>query len=200
MRLIAVLNANILAVPFWISLAALLIALALEWLKRGFLAKHASRIFLYSALIVFAYLLYIAFLQFQAFQRGPLGLTLGTKDTFLWFLGYVRLHYWNVYLVSFPAAILFALIGGWFNKKYAERFFEKEELYLIATGILLTGYPGFIFYIPLVLLLSSAVSAIFLKHGERMPLYHFWMPTAIAVLLAIQLWAGSQVWWGSFRF
>lgn len=172
----------------------------LQMYRRPLLERLASRIFLYSAGLAFVYLIWIAYLQFRAFQGGVLGLTLGRPDTFLWFLGYVRLHFWNEYLLSLPAAILFALIAGYFNKKYNERFFEKEELYLIALGILLTGYPAFIFYIPLVLLVSIIASALFVKRGERLPLYHFWASTALVVLLAVHFWASSQGWWNSFRF
>ena len=200
MAFLEFLNRNILDVPFWLSLAVLVVTLALEFFRARLLVRHASRIFLYGTFLIFVYFIYIGFLQFVAFKSGVLGSILGTKGTFLWFLDYVRLHYWNDYLISLPVAILFALVGYYFNKKYNERFFEKEELFLIAIGILFVGYPGFFFYIPLVLLASIIASAIFVKRGERLPLYHFWMPTAVAALFAIHFWASSQSWWNQFRF
>ena len=193
---------HVLELPFWMSVVVLAGTAVVEFFRRAWLKKHASRIFLYAVFVVGTYLIYVVFLQFQAFLSGPLGFI--KSDGFLNFvtytLGYARLHYLNDYLISFLAAILFALIGGYFNKKYNERFFEKEELYLLALGILLTGYPGFIFYIPLTLFASAIVSAIFVKHGERLPLYHFWVPTALAVVFVIHFWASNQVWWNSFRF
>jgi hypothetical protein len=198
--LLAFLDRNILEVPFWISVIGLACALGFQLVRRTFIATHAKRIFFYSTSAVALYLIYIGFLQYKIFLEGPLGLTLGGRENLPWFLGYVSLHFWNEFIVSFPIAILFAWIGYFFNKKYQERFFEKEELYLIALGILLVGYPGFLFYIPFVLLASIIVSAISMKRGERLPLYYFWMPVAIAVVFVIHFWASQQLWWAGFRF
>ncbi len=200
MKVFTFLTVHILDLPFWVSLAILMFTLVLQLVRRDLLKKHASRIFLYSAGIVFAYLIYVGYLQFIAFQSGPLDFTLGTKSGLSWFFGYVQLHFLNDYVISFLAAILFTLIGGFFNRKYHERFFEREELYLLALGILLVGYPGFFFYIPLVLIASIVISAFLVRRGERLPLYHFWIPTAIAVLFVTHFWANSQPWWVTFRF
>ncbi len=194
------LNAHILNLFWWVSAGILGAATAIGLFWRTLMPRLASRFFLYSAGAAFAYLMYLGFLQFKAFQSSFLGLTLGTRSGFSWFLGYVSLHFWNEYLFSLAAAILFALVAGYFNKKYHERFFEREELYLIALGILLTGYPGFIFYIPFVLLASIIVSAFFVRRGERLPLYHFWMPVAFLSVLVIHLWAANQGWWDTFKF
>lgn len=185
---------------FYLFLGILVLTTWLQIYRRPLAARLASRIFLYSSGFALAYLIWIGFLQFRAFQSGVLGLTLGTRETFLWFLGYTRLHFWNEYLLSLPVAVLFALIALYFNKRYHERFFENEELYLIALGILLVGYPGFIFYIPLVLLISIVTSLIFVRRGGRLPLYHFWAPVAAAALLIAHFWASSQGWWAAFRF
>ena len=181
-------------------LGILVLSTALQIWKRPLMKRFASRIFLYSAGLAFIYLIWIGYLQFQAFMAGPLQYTLGTPEGLKWFFGYLKLHFWNEYLLSLPIAVLFALIASWFNRKYQERFFEKEELYFIAIGILLTGYPAFIFYIPLVLIASIVASLVFVRRGERLPLYHFWIPTALVVFLAVHLWAVNQVWWGQFRF
>lgn len=200
MVIIRFINFNILSVPFYLSLVGLVLVLLFQLFSREKLKKHASRFFLYSAAVAFAYLLYIGFLQFRDFQSGIMGPLLGKKSGFLWFLSYTRLHYWNKYLISLPAGILVALVAYYFNKKHAERFFEPEELYLAALGILLVGYPGFLFYIPLVLIASVVGSLLFVRRGERLPLYHFWLPTALVVLFIIQFWARNQEWWATFRF
>jgi len=186
---------------FLVLLFAILLVVEILQLQRPtLLKKSASRLFLYSAGAIFLYLIYIAFLQFKAFQSGPLGLIIGSKEGFLWFLNYSRLHHWNEYLVSLPIAILFALIARFFNNKYNERYFHKEELYLIALVILLIGYPGFLFYIPAMLIIPAVISAIFIKRGERLPLYHLWIPVAIATFLFVRLWAVNQIWWKQFVF
>lgn len=199
--MIGFLNEHILSVPFGIGLVFLGLAMIFEIKERTLLRRHAPRLFLYAAGATLAYLIYVGYLQFLTFYKdGFFAPILGTGKGFFWFLGYARIHFWNDYLISFPAGILVALIGYYFNKKYAERFFEREELYLAALGILLVGYPGFLFYLPLVLVASVLGSALFIRRGERLPLYHFWIPVAILVLLVIQFWAKNQEWWSSFRF
>jgi len=180
--------------------AVLTIVLFLQIFERDFL-KRSIRLIAFGAFVaVVLYWTYISVLQYQAFEGGPLGYTLHTTDGIRWFFGYVRLHYWNTHLISFIAAILLILIAEYFHKKKGKIFFEDEELYIAALGIFLVGYPGILFYIPLMLLLPAIAAAIFLKKGERMPLYYFWMPVAIGVILAVQFWGVHQSWWNSFRF
>ena len=188
------------SVFFYLVLAILTLTSVLQFRFRSRMHAYASRIFLYSAGFTFGYLIYVAFRQFQALQSGLLGPTLGTVSGIVWFFGYVQTHFWNDYLVSLLFAVAFAFIAYYANRRSGGRFFEREELFLIATGILLTGYPGFLFYIPLVFFASVLASVFLVRRGERLPLYHFWIPTALAVLLVIQFWARHQVWWSAFRF
>ncbi len=200
MNFFNLLNQNIFSVNFYVNLAVLILAETSIIIWRSSLKKIASRVFLYSGGFVFAYLIYISFLQYRAFQSGALSFIIGTGKGIQWFFSYIFFHYWDDYLISLSAAVIFLLVARYFNKKYEERFFETEELWLAATGIFLVGYPAWLFYLVIVLLLSAIVSAIFMKKGERLPLYHFWIPTAIVILVAVQFWAEKQVWWLSFRF
>ena len=77
---------------------------------------------------------------------------------------------------------------------------EREEYHLLALGIFLVGYPGFIFYIPIVLISGIIASLIFIKKTERLPLYHFWIPTALIVILITEFWAKNQDFWKLFSF
>jgi len=149
-----------------------------------------------SAAFIFFYLSFLTYLQYNAFLEG---LTLGAEGLF-WFLGYVRVHFWNQYLISFIVSLLIFWISAYFNKRRGEIFFEKEETYIIALAVLLVGYPGFFFYIPLVLFASIILSLILVKKGERLPLYYFWMPICVAVLLIVNFWIMHQAWWATFRF
>jgi len=177
---------------------ALVLAIQIFWRRNS--AKIVKPIFWSAAAIVLAYIVYVSYLQYQAFQGGPLSATLGTISGLKWFFGYARLHFWNQYLVSFIAALGIFALAKYINKKRGEIFMEREEIYLGGLGTFLVGYPGFFFYIILVLALSVLTSALFVRKGERLPLYYFWMPTAIVALLTINFWAGNQSWWASFRF
>ncbi len=185
---------------FYGSLIILLAVFSVQIFRRALVFKIVRPLFFILLLATFSYLFYLSYLQYQAFQSGPLQFTLGTLDGINWFIGYVRLHFWNQYLISLLAALLIVLIAEYINKRRGGIHFEREEFYLSALGIFLVGYPGWIFYLAVILILSALVSFLFIRRGERLPLYHFWIPTAIAVLLVIQFWAKDQAWWGSFRF
>ncbi len=186
--------------PFYISLIILSVTLAIQTSRRDLTLKTVRAIFFISLASILAYLSYYTYLQYQAFKSGFFRFTLGTQSGLLWFISYVQLHFWNQYFVALVGALLVVLVSEYFNKRRGEIFFEREEMYLAALGIFLVGYPGFFFYIILVLLASAVASAIFLKKGERLPLYYFWIPTAIAVLTTIQVWGQYQPWWTTFRF
>lgn len=188
------------SIIFYGNLGILIFAAAMQFFSRQFLAAQARLLFWLSVAIVLGYVFYTTYLQYNAFEAGPLLFVLGTMEGLKWFISYVLLHFWNEYLVSLITAIVVAIFAEYLNRKKGELFFEREELYIASFGIFLVGYPGFIFYIPLVLIFSSFTSLLFVKRGERLPLYYFWMPTAIVVLLTIQFWAQNQSWWASFRF
>jgi hypothetical protein len=200
MTLLAYLNQYILELPRYAALVVLLGTFVLQLVRRDAVRRHTSRVFLYASGFFAAYLLYVGFLQFLAFQSGILGGLLGQGETFRWFLGYVRINFWNEYIVSFALAILFILVAGYANRKTNERFFESEERYLGALGIFIVGYPGCLFYIVAMLLVPAAVSLYFIRRGERLPLYYFWMPVAAALVAVIHFWAGHQAWWSLYKF
>jgi hypothetical protein len=101
-----------------------------------------------------------------------------------YFYAYAGYHFFAPWLISLAAAIVISRLAGILNSKYGERFFENEEIWLMRLGIFLTGYPGFLFYLVLVLLAGVALSSVYtiLKRG-RAPLYYVWLPLAIIVLI-----------------
>jgi len=185
---------------FYLSLVIFGLVLAAQIWARPHALKVARTFFFVSVLAALFYLLYFGYLQYQAFQGGVLGETLGTIDGLKWFFGYIQLHFLNQYLISLIAAFLIIFAAQFINRKRGNIHFEEDELYTAALGIFLVGYPGFFFYIVLVLLLSVVVSFFAVRRGERLPLYYFWMPTAAVLLPVIHFWAQNQGWWAQFRF
>ena len=190
-------GANIL---FYFAVAVLGAMLALQIFWRRRLPAIVAPVFYGSAAAVFAYLGYVSYLQYQAFNAGVLSQVLSTRSGFAWFFNYVRLHFLNEYLLSLLGALVMWLIAEYFNKRRGEVFFEREETYLAGLGAFLVGYPGWLFYLPTVLISGILASVVFVKKGERLPLYHFWLPIAIVCAVVIQFWAQYQPWWGQFRF
>jgi len=172
----------------------------LQIFSPSFLKRSIRWILLGAFLAIISFAVCISVLQYRAFQAGFLGQTIHTTGGISWFLGYVRFHYWNTYLVSFIVGLLLIFFAQYAHKKRGRVFFEDEELYVASLGIFLVGYPGILVYIPAMLLLPAIASALFLKKGERMPLYYFWMPVAFVLVLFIDFWAINQTWWLYFRF
>ncbi|MST04158.1 MAG: hypothetical protein EXS49_01140 [Candidatus Pacebacteria bacterium] len=185
---------------FYFTALICLLIIFLEFKKRHLLLKFIRPIFYISLIGAFSYISYQIIDQYNNFDAGIISNTLNSEIGLKWFLSYVRFHFLNSHLVSLIFAIIILCLAEYFNKKKGEIFMEREEYHLSALGIFLVGYPGFIFYIPAVLISGIIGSLIFIKKGERLPLYHFWIPVALIIILIIEFWAKNQDFWKLFAF
>ncbi len=192
--------AHIFALPLYFKLLILALVFGAQILKPQWLKKWSPAIFVGAVMVVGLYLFELSILQYQSFLSGLLSRVLNQKQGLDWFLNYVRLHFWDQYLISLIGALLFYLAAKYMNDKKGERFFEREEVWLGMLGIFLVGYPGWFFYVALILLLPAVLSLVFLKRNERLPLYYFWLPTAVFVILIVHFVLAKQSWWGRFIF
>ncbi len=185
---------------FYISLFICFLILFLEFKRRDLLLKTIRPIFYLSLFCAFSYLSYLIVDQYRAFNASLLGYGLNSPTGLKWFWGYVGVHFLNSHIASLIFSLIILFIAEYFNKKKGEIFMEREEYHLAALGVFLVGYPGFIFYIPIVLISGVIASLIFIKNGERLPLYHFWISTALILILIIEFWASNQSFWKLFIF
>ncbi len=192
--------ANIFDLPFYFGLSILALTLGVQILKPLLLKKWSPKVFVVVLGLFGLYLFQVSLLQYHAFLSGLLSPLIASGQSLDWFFGYVRLHFWDQYLFSLIAALLFYLAAKYFNDKKGERFFEREEVWLGMLGIFLVGYPGLFFYIALMLLLPALLSVAFLQKNERLPLYYFWLPTAVFVILIVHFVLVNQAWWVKFIF
>lgn len=101
-----------------------------------------------------------------------------------YFLRFVGMRFFAPWVLALIASLIFGFVSIWANKKYNERFFENEEIYLGSLGMFLVGWPGFLFYLILILFSGLVFSFIYhLKNKGRAPLYYFWLPAVIVVIL-----------------
>ena len=81
--------------------------------------------------------------------------------------------------------MLVAYAARCLNRRFENRFFEKEEIQIIGLGIFLTGWPGFLFYLIFVLIVGVLLTTTYsLLTKGRAPLYFLWLPLAILTILA----------------
>ncbi len=156
-----------------------------------------------SALIILSIQTYWSVAQYWAWKTNPLSqFFLPPYQSISYFLGYVGVRFFGPWVLSFIASLMVSWLAKFLNRRFDERFFEKEEIELIALGTFLTGYPGFLFYLATILIAGVLFSIFyFLFSKGRLPLYYFWMPFAIsAIIIKIKFLSffGLTYFWGQF--
>lgn len=178
-------------------------------LKRSFLVKYAKSIFIFSTLLIFLTGIYYSWNLYSVWQTNPVTAALLPPATPIsYFIFYVFMWCFASYVLSFFMAILFLLAAQIINKKSGERFFEKEEPWLGATAIFLSGHPGWLVYLPCLVgsyllvhvffRLKMGSAAVKEERDSRLPLYYFWIPVALFVILICRFWLSRCFWWPKF--
>ncbi|MDD4931332.1 MAG: hypothetical protein PHG66_04295 [Candidatus Colwellbacteria bacterium] len=115
-----------------------------------------------------------------------------------YFFYYVGTRYYLPFGVSLIFAALFAAAMIAINKRSKGKFFDGGEIAIASTAIFLSGYPGVLIFLP-VLIVLYLICHIFLtvrgRKGERIPLFYLWLPVSISVILINNFWfSGSAIW------
>ena len=126
-----------------------------------------------------------------------------------YFVRYAFVHFWASYLIAGVLALAVFWITRFLNKKFGERFFEREELYFLALGIFLSSHPAWILYITIIIVWyfivalcallarhSFSVGGRFAKETHRVSFYYFWLPAVALAIIASQYMSGSE-WYNS---
>lgn len=176
---------------FYLALGILILTegASLYWKRRSFIFKY---IFIGGVILIFGFLFYQSWLQYQVWSQNELSkFFLPPYQSITYFLSYSFTQFFKNHLISLAVALLFLAAAFLLNKKFQERFFEKEEPYLGALAIFLVGHPWWMYYI-IVMLVLGLLGSIFLflkaksqklKANYRFPFYHFWLPVALLVLI-----------------
>ncbi|MDD5547775.1 MAG: hypothetical protein PHN74_02690 [Candidatus Pacebacteria bacterium] len=159
-----------------------------------FLKKYQSKypaiyrtVFFISIAVVFGFALYWSIMQYSVWKNSPASAKylLPPYQEINYFIEYAFTRFWAPHLISLAMSLLAFFGVKYFNKKYEERFLEREECYFLALAIFLTSHPGWITYLILTLFISLLSSAIYsLKNKDgRLSLYYFWLPTAFFTII-----------------
>ncbi len=177
------------------SIVLLGLILGAQVCRRSFFLRYAAFAWRLSAAGILGVSLYWAWQQYRLWQADALlKFFFPPYQGWGYFFSYVSQRIFAPWLISLLAAIFISRVAGFFNRKYGERFFESEEIPLMALGIFLTGYPGFLFYLILIFIGGILLSTFyFLFSRGRAPLYYFWLPMAISAIL-IKNWLIPQPW------
>ena len=182
-------------------------------------SKFLRYIWIISVVAILGILTYWATLQYQLWESSEFTKhLLPPYQSFGFFYSYVGKRFFAPWLISLLFAIVISRVSKLLNKKYGERFFENEEIELIAFGVFLVGYPGFFIYLPLLLVvylvlqIINNIRAVFSSQGiknvseepaysRRLSAYYLWIPLAILAII-IKVWLfplmGLQHYLGGF--
>lgn len=135
-------------------------------------------------------LLGLSYLQYRTWLGHPLSkFFLPPYQSWDYFLTYVGSKFFAPYAISLVLAIIFFAALGVANKKFGERFFEREEIALIAISIFLVGHPGWIFYMVLAIATYLGLQIFYtIKYRglPRVSMYYLWVPLALFVIIVMQ--------------
>jgi len=172
------------------SIVVLFFLIATQLFNRNFPVKYVKFCFFLSIAAMFFAASYSAFLQYEAWKTNPMSVfLLPPHASWTYFAWYVIPRFFSPLLVAVISALILKIVSEFLNKRFGERFLEKEEGWLLATGIFMSGYPGLLFYVPLMLVSGLFLSIFYsaLKKG-RAPFFYLWLPVAVfAILLKSQI-------------
>ncbi|MCL5004502.1 MAG: hypothetical protein M1170_00975 [Patescibacteria group bacterium] len=183
----------------FISLGILVVAFGASLLKgRPFGIKALKAIFIVAAAAIFSLLIYYSYQQYAVWQSAePTKFLLPPYQSANYFIKYIGARFFAPYFISLLAGIIFFFIARKMNKKYEERFFEQEELWLGALALFIVGWPGLLFYfigLILIYLIIHTLYFILNTSSVRISLYYWWLPLAIFVILINKWLMGLGVW------
>ncbi len=173
---------------YWLNIGILLALFIAQLLFRRFFVRYGKFMLPISAIVIFALPAYESFLQYQVWSADPFSQSFLPPHTGIgYFIGYIGTRFFAHWILALLAALVLPAVASYFNRRLGERFFEKEELPLFALGIFLSGYPGFLFYIVLLLFAELLLTTYYsLLSKGRAPLYYLWLPLAIFAILIAQ--------------
>ena len=161
------------------------------------------------SLLVSAVLIVLGFACFYSYQQYDFWKSNDLSKFYLppyqsldYFVFYIRMKFFNPYIISFVMAALGLLAAKAMNKRYQDRFFEKIEPYLMAISMFMVGHPMWFFYLIILLILVLIIQLFntirYSLVASRLSLYYLWLPAAIFTIL-ISKWLSTFAWWGILK-
>ncbi|MFA5173350.1 MAG: hypothetical protein WC435_03055 [Candidatus Paceibacterota bacterium] len=193
-------------VSFYFSLSVLLILFLVQIFKRDASFKASRFFFFFSIFFLFLSRVYLVFAQYKTWKNNPLTEKfLPPFNDWSYLFEFSLARFFAPFLVSLLSSFLIIFLLKKINKKLGERLFYHEEPYLAASSLLLSGYPGLIFFIIFLLFSQLFVSLFFflifklrpsseLKEPPRIPFLFLWVPSALFVIIISNWLEGMEIW------
>ncbi len=196
---------------FLFTISVLVILLGAQIFLRFFnfnINRIVKYLFALAIIAVFAFSFFQSYQQYRVWAGNELSRNLlPPYQSINYFIFYAFTRFFAPYLISLIAAFLFMFSAKILNKKFGEKFFYSEEIYLGATATFLAGHPGWLFYVIfmifiyfLIQVVSTAWSSISKSQLSmpRLSPYYLWIPTAIIVIIMVR-WLQTLPWWSLLK-
>ncbi len=132
---------------------------------------------------------YSTYRLFHAWQVGPVTrFLLPPHQPWSYFISYAFSQYLERYCIAITGTLIFMTAAWFINKRSGERFLYNEEVWLLGTGMFLSGHPGWLVYVVLLMGSSTIANAIYritVRENRRLSLYYFWMPVSLVTMFAM---------------
>ena len=105
---------------------------------------------------------YFTYSQYAVWKSHPVSqYLLPPHQNINYFLQYSFYRFWSHFLAALIFSLVILFLAKYFNKRRNYQYFYDEEPYFIAIAILLVGYPGWLVYLTLMLLVPILWSGAF---------------------------------------
>ncbi len=176
---------------YFLLLGILILAEGASFWAKGRSSAFLKRLFIGVVILVFGLLFYKSCQQYQIWRENDISkYILPPYQSIVYFLKYSFTHFFENYLISLMAGLLFLWLANLLNNRCQKRFFEEGEIYLGALAIFVMGHPLWMFYF-LAVMSIGVLGSLFLQASSakrqapscRFPFYHFWIPVAIIIMI-----------------
>lgn len=190
---------------FYSLLGILILAEGASFWAKGRSSAFFRRLFSGAAILIFGLLSCKSYQQYQIWHKHDISrYLLPPFQSIVYFLKYSFTHFFETYLISLGAGLLFLWLANLLNNRCQKRFFEEGELYLGTLAIFVLGHPLWMFYF-LAIMSVGVIGTLFSKvscsmfhapcfmrqapcstlhaPSRRFPFYYFWLPTAVIIMI-----------------
>jgi hypothetical protein len=184
--------------------SALLWLLSLDGRSRFWLERWIAYFFWLVVACALLHDFYLAYQQYQFWAQGGATRYLLPEYQPRFFIIYTASRFFADEIVALVLALFWLGTLKRVNAQSGGVFFERGEPHLAATAFFLTGFPGLLFYIPLLAFVYFLWHVWVLKRkkrrGERLPLYSLWPFVGLATILISEFWLKETAWWSKLVF
>ncbi|MDD4761592.1 MAG: hypothetical protein PHZ25_01015 [Candidatus Pacebacteria bacterium] len=193
-------------VSFYFSLSVLLILFLVQIFKRDASFRASRFFFFFSIFFLLLLRIYLVFAQYKVWKTNPLTEKfLPPFNNWSYLIEFSLTRFFAPFFVSLVSSLLLVFLLKKINKKSQERLFYPEEPFLAGSSLLLSGYPGLIFFVIFLFFSQLFISIIFylifklrlsseLKEPPRIPFLFLWVPSAFFVIIISNWLEGMEIW------